>query len=443
MKRTVRFRVLDGIAVVTLDAGPVNALTQDIRAALWQVFDRIDANPDIKAAVLTAAGDMFSAGGDLSELDMPQPERPSLAMLCNRIEACPKPVVVAAHGQALGGGAELMLAGHYRLAAPRTRIGLPDVALGLVPGGGGTQRLPRLIGAEPALQMLVSTSAIDADVGHRIGLIDGLVQGELASGAITFAQTLVQGGKGPRPTRADRSRMADGRAYAKAVAKAREAIAGNPLHAPHRVVDCVEAAALLPFEAGLAFEADAYDRCLAHAQSVALRHVFIAERQIDNALIEREGGAFKPVEPMGKAAVLRLRKALRGAADWCVANGSPEAEVDGAMLAYGFRKGPFGGKDGAAENPAIQLRLLTALVAEGAECVEQGAVQRPADIDALAVHGLGFPRRKGGPFRAAQTQGLIGIRAAMRDFAEDDPMWQPTGVLDEAIKDARGFDALG
>ncbi len=443
MARLVRFRVLDGIAVVTMEAEPVNALSSRLRAGLWEVFDRIATNDDIKAAVLTASGRMFSAGADINEFESGTGGQPSLPQLCDRIENCPKPVVAAAHGQALGGGAEVMLSAHYRLAAPGTRIGLPEVALGLIPGAGGTQRLPRLIGAERALQLMVSTNAIEAEVGQRIGLIDGIVQGDLASGAVNFAQRLLAQGQGPRPTRSQRSRMADGRAYAKAVATARTALAENPLHAPQRVVDCVEAAALLPFEAGLAFEADAFERCLAHPQSVALRHVFRAERRIDNALIERDGAAFRPVEPMGKAAVQRLRNAMRAAAEWIVAQDISEEAVDGAMLAYGFRKGPFGKKEGERPNAEIVRRIVAALVAEGGVCVEQGAVQRPSDIDALAVHGIGFPRRQGGPMRAAQTEGLIGFRNAMRGYADDDPMWAVPEVLDEAIKDARGFDALG
>jgi len=104
---------------------------------------------------------------------------------------------------------------------------------------------------------------------------------------------------------------------------------------------------------------------------------------------------------------------------------------------------PFGGREGAAADEKIVQRLTAAVLAEGGRCVEQGAVQRPSDIDALAVHGLGFPRRMGGPMRAAQTNGLIEVRMQMREFAKDDPLWQPPAILDEAIKDARGFDAVG
>ncbi|SMX38134.1 enoyl-CoA hydratase/isomerase family protein [Octadecabacter ascidiaceicola] len=441
MARLVRFRVIDGIAVVTLDAAPVNALSAPMRAGLWEVFSRIDSNPDIKAAVLMAAGRMFSAGADIREFSDPVAD-PSLPQLCNHIEACTKPVVAAFHGQTLGGGAELVLAAHYRLASPDARFGLPEISLGLVPGAGGTQRLPRLIGAERALQLLITTKSIEAGIAHRTGLVDGIVQGDLGSGAIAFAQNLIESGKGPRPTRDNRKHFLDARAHAAAIAKARASLDGSPLHAPERAVDCVEVAALLPFDAGLAFEDDAFARCMEHPQSIALRHVFMAERKIDSALIEKAENNFRPVAPMGKSVATRLRKTVVKAAEHLVENGENEADIDGAMVAYGFRKGPSGGRTKTERNSEIERKMIAALVVEGAACVDEGAVQRPSDVDALAVHAISFPRRMGGPMRAAQSMGLIGLRKDMRVWAQDSEIWTVPNLLDEAIKDARGFDAV-
>lgn len=441
MARLVRFRVLDGIAVVTLEQPPVNALSARMRAGLWEVLTRIDGNADIKAAVLMASGKMFSAGADVREFSN-APTPPNLAQLCDRIEACTKPVVAAVHGQALGGGTEVVLAAHYRLATGDARIGLTEVALGLVPGAGGTQRLTRLIGAEHSLQMMISTSAIDASVAHRIGLLDGIVQGDLGSGAIAFAMDLVARGQGPRRTSDNRSRLMDGRAHQAEVTKARAALEKNPLHAPDRVVDCVEAAAILPFEAALHFEADAFERCVAHPQSVALRHVFMAERKADDALIARKGNGFVPVDPMGKAVEQRLRRAMVHAAEHLVDQGRSEAEVDGAMVAFGFRKGPFGGRDEGTPQEEIIRAVVAAMMVEGCVCVQQEAVQRPSDVDALAVHGIGFPRREGGPMRAAQTMGLLGLRKDMINWAQDSDIWAVPDVMNEAIKLAAGFDAL-
>lgn len=453
MDRVVRFRVLDGIAVVTLDQPPVNALSAPVRVGLWDVFNRIDSNDDIKAAVLTASGPTFSAGADIREfaqtpaVSPAQPlNAPSLAHLCSKIEDCSKPVVAALHGRALGGGAELAFAAHYRLAAADARIGLPEVTLGLVPGAGGTQRLPRLVGAELALRLIISTQSLDAGAALRVGLLDALVEEDLTSGVVSYAQNLLAQGKGPRPTRGLRHKMADGRAYLAAVSQTRRALAGNPLFAPHRAVDCIEAAALLPFDAGMAFEADAFARCLAHAQSVALRHVFSAERRIDGALMARDGAAFHPVAPMGKAAVARLRKAMQAAADHLHDHEAvPQTAIDAAMLGYGFRKGPYGGREGGADGAQaslIAVKITAALMREGAVMVEQGAVERASDIDALAVHGLGFPRRMGGPMRACQTDGLLHLRNLMRAWSEHSDLWAVPDLLDRAVKLAEGFDAV-
>lgn len=441
MARMVRFRVLDGIAVITLDAPPVNALSTGLRAGLWDVFQRVASNTDIEAAILMATGGMFSAGGDISEFDGEAGE-PSLTQLCSLIEDTPKPVIAAVHGQALGGGAELMLAAHYRIAAPNTRIGLPEVVLGLVPGAGGTQRLPRLVGVDLALQMMLSANSIEPDVGRKIGLIDAVVEGDLTSGAVAYAQAVLAQGKGPRRTRDNRAQFSDARSYWDRIAKARGSLKSNPQHAPDRIVDCVEAAALLPFEAGLAFEADAFSRCRTHAQSIAFRHVFMAERRIDLALIERDGPKFVPVAPMGKAVVQRLKNTMVNAAQYIVDAGASQAEVDAAMVDYGFRRGPFGTQTDGVQNPTIARKIVAALVAEGGVCVAQGAVQRASDVDVIAIHGIGFPRRKGGPMRAAQTGGLLALRADMRTWAQDSEIWAVPKILDEAVKLAAGFDAV-
>lgn len=351
-------------------------------------------------------------------------------------------MIAAVHKQALGAAAELIMACHYRLATAQARIGLPDVVLGLTPCGGASQRLPRLVGVDPALQMLLSGHSVEGPAAQVIGLVDGLVDGDLLSGAVTFAQSLLQQGKGPRPTLASRSKLADGRKVAASISAARKSLETNPEHAPDRIVDCVEAAAILPTLAGQAFELDAFARCFEHPQSAALLHVYKAEREIDEALLEREGQAFNPVAPMGMAAVQRLKNALLAAADDLSRNGHSETEIDAACVAYGFRVGPFGGQPAPQANPDVMRRLIAALVAEGAICAEQGAVQRVRDIDALAVHGMGYPRRMGGPMRAAQTLGLLALRNDMRGWAEDSEIWAVPQLLDDAVKIAAGFDGL-
>jgi len=414
MARLVRFRVIEGIAVVTLDAPPVNALSLNLRRGLWETLARIEEQSDIKGAVLMASGAMFSAGLDIRELDGEQ-SQPSLSQLCTKIEDCSKPIAAAISGQALGGGTELILACHYRLGGPDARV--------------------------RALQLMISTQSVDSGSAHRTGLFDGIVQGDLASGGVAFVQNVLEGGEGLIRTRDKRKHFADGPGYSAAIAKAKTALAKNKLFAPHRIIDCVEAAWLLPFDAGLIFEQDAFARCLDNPQSTALRHVFMAERKIDAALVKRSGNAFNPVEPIGKSVVQRLRSTMEAAAKHMVRNGADQNEIDEAMVAYGLRKGPFGGKTAGLANPGLARQIVAALMVEGAACVEQGAVQRPSDIDALAVHGIGFPRRHGGPMRSAQTGGLIALRKDMRVWAADSEIWAVPDLLDQAIKDAAGFDA--
>jgi len=442
MVKLVTFRVLDGIAVITLNAPPTNAVSAPVRTALWDAFVRVAADDAIKGVALVCAGSFMTPRTDMDGNDIPS-ERPALGVLCDQIEGCEKPVVMAVQGETPGAVCEILLAAHYRLAGADARVGLPAVTQGLVPSGGGTQRLPRLIGAARSLQMIVSGNSMDAAAAQRAGLIDGIVLGDLTSGAVVFAQNLLQTGRGPRRTRDNRSVFKEARTYLAAISKARTALADTPLFAPKRAIECVEAAMLLPFDAGIALEADAFARCLAHPQSRALRHIFLAERHIDDALMVPEGGTFYPVAPMGKAVVFRLRTVLQTAAAHMVATGMSQATVDGALVAFGFHKGLFGGRNAGASPPEVMRKLLAALVVEGLMCVDQQAVQRPCDIDALAVHGLGFPRRHGGPMRAAHTMGLIKLRADLRDWGQENPVWAVPELLDEAIKDARGFDALG
>lgn len=441
MARQIRFRVLDGVAVVTLDAGAVNALSADVRAGLWAAFQKIEEGAHIKAAVLMATGQMFSGGTDIQEIGKAVVQ-PDLGTVCRVIEGLSKPVVAGLNGPALGGGAELALAAHYRVGTARARIGLPEVALGLVPAAGGTQRLPRLIGPDAALQMMMSSNAVDATLARKVGLMDGLIEGDLGSGAIRFAQALVASGKGPRPTSARRDHLTDARAYFDVIKKARDALGNSPLHAPQRIVDCVEAAALLPFKAGLAFEEDALDRCLTHPQSIALRHVFLAERRCDSALLDKEAGALRPVAPMGASVVTRLKGAMQTAADHLVTSGVSQGQIDAAMVEYGFRKGPYGGDQTNGADPAIARQITAAMMVEGATCVAQGAVQKPSDIDALAVHGLNYPRRRGGPMRATQTEGLIALRQDMRRWSDENALWTVPTLMDDAIKQAAGWDGL-
>src|ERR1700732_4599809 len=181
------------VVVVTADNPPVNALKHEVRAGLTEALAQACDDDAVRAVVIACAARTFFAGADITEFGKP-PQAPSLHDVITAIEAIPKPVVAALHGTALGGGFEVALACHFRVAAPGARLGLPEVKLGLLPGAGGTQRLPRLVGPEKALQMIVTGEPIGATEAREDGIIDEIVDGDLTAGAIDFARGVVREG---------------------------------------------------------------------------------------------------------------------------------------------------------------------------------------------------------------------------------------------------------
>ncbi|MCO6382705.1 enoyl-CoA hydratase-related protein [Oceanicola sp. 502str15] len=299
MASPVKLNVLDGVARIVIDAPPVNAQSIAVRRGLWEAVRMAEADPKVVALAILGAGRNFSAGAEISEFEGPGQE-PWFGTVYNRIEACTKPVVAGIAGAALGGGLELALACHFRLAAPGARLGLPEVTLGLVPGAGGTQRTPRLIGAEAALRVMLTGQPMSAKSAEKLGLVDGVVEGDLAETTLALARELGQGGSGgaPRRSRDARAGLEDPQVFEAAIARARAELKADPararLEAPHRVIDCIEGALLLPFDTGLAYELDAFEELRESRQSAALRHVFFAER---SAARPARLGANRPEAP--------------------------------------------------------------------------------------------------------------------------------------------------
>lgn len=268
-----------GVAVITLDFPPVNAMSPDLMDGLYDAFHQALADDAANAIVLICAGRTFIAGADLKSLGKSEP-KVDFFQLQDTIENSPKPTVAALHGTALGGGMETALTFHYRIAAPSAKMGLPEVTLGLLPGGGGTQRLPRIIGAEHALDLLLSGRHIGAAEALEIGLVDRLAQGELRPEAIAFARELAQAGTPPRRIGDLEDKVAADRAKAGLFARLRSTHAAQlrNLDAPRAIVACVEAAVAGPWEAGLAVERAEFQKVLKGPQSAALRHGFMAQR---------------------------------------------------------------------------------------------------------------------------------------------------------------------
>ena len=277
MTHSVSYTKDGDIGIITVNNPPVNALSHHVRQGLLESF--IEANTDDTiATVLICDGRTFIAGADITEFGKPL-QAPSFLGTMEVIENLQKPSVAAIHGTALGGGLETALCCHYRVAVPSARVGLPEVALGLLPGGGGTQRLPRLIGPEAALQAITSGVPMAANQAQKVGVIDAVVdEGNLLEGAKAFARALVADGAPLKKVRdlSDKVTGIDLAIFDAARTQASKERRG--FEAPQRCIDCVEAACTLPFDEGLAKEQELFRQVLTSNQSAAQRHIFFAER---------------------------------------------------------------------------------------------------------------------------------------------------------------------
>lgn len=266
----VQARIQSGIALLTIDSPPVNALSDALRAALRNAFVEAERDHDVTAVVLTGAGDSFIAGADLREMALP-PQPPSLPDVVLAMEACTKPIVAALNGAALGGGLEVALACDLRIASPRATLGLPETRLGLVPGSGGTQRLPRLVGMAKAIEMIGQAKVVKAKEALALGLIDGIADDTLAE-ALAVARTTAK----RRVSALTVAAMDDGE-IAKAADAAVRRARGNI--AIVSAIDLVRDAARMPFDAAVAKERTEFLRLRESEESRALRHLFFAERE--------------------------------------------------------------------------------------------------------------------------------------------------------------------
>jgi len=278
MSESVILERRGSVALIVIDHPPVNALAQPVRAGLLKAIVAADEDPSIEAIVLHGAGRNFIAGADIRELDRPAVE-PLLNNVLLRVEACRKPVIAALHGMALGGGFELALASHYRCATRDTQIGLPEIKLALLPGSGGTQRLPRAIGIEAALDLTISGDPISFERASELGLIDHAV--EDLEGALDYARELVDRQAPPRRLREQPIPQVSAAtpeffaAYRKTLPRA-----ARKVDAAERIIRCIEAAVAKPFDEALALSRVLFEECRTSTQSAALRHLFFAERGV-------------------------------------------------------------------------------------------------------------------------------------------------------------------
>ncbi|MET0542775.1 MAG: 3-hydroxyacyl-CoA dehydrogenase NAD-binding domain-containing protein, partial [Variovorax sp.] len=266
-----------GVAVLTLNNPPVNAMGHAVRQTLAADLDTAWNDPAVKAVVIIGAGKLFCGGADVKAFNTPASRaEPSSRTIVKNIEASTKPVIAAIHGSALGLGLEFAMGCHYRIAQSGTRLGLPEVKLGLLPGGGGTQRLPRLAGVEAAVRMITEGAPATAEEALAMGLVDEVAAGDLLAGALAFAERVAQRTDHPVAARRQAQPPADP-GYFEAQ-RARLAAAKRGLPAPLECLACIEAAVTMTFDEGMKFERERFDVLVNGIESKALRHLFLAER---------------------------------------------------------------------------------------------------------------------------------------------------------------------
>jgi 3-hydroxyacyl-CoA dehydrogenase len=294
----------NGIAIVTINNPPVNALSPGVPEGISEAIEQINKDDSVKAAVLIGGGRTFVAGADIKEfgkITSGKSRGAGLLPLLLRIEDCRKPVVMAIHGTALGGGLELAMAGHYRVAVPSAQVGQPEVKLGIIPGAAGTQRLPRLAGVAKAVEMCVEGNPIKAQEALKLGIVDRLIEGDLLGGAVAFAREIA--GKPAPKTRQRNDKVGtperNGPIFAAARETARKKQRG--MMAPLAAIDAVEAATKLSFEEGCQAEQKLFTDCVFSDQSKALIHVFFGEREVAKIPdIPKE----TPIIPVNTAAIV-------------------------------------------------------------------------------------------------------------------------------------------
>ncbi|SDI46278.1 enoyl-CoA hydratase/isomerase family protein [Alloyangia pacifica] len=450
----VDVRIGEGIAWLVMTGEADNRLTPAMRSGLLAALTRVEADPEIACIILTGGKAGFSGGDDPAELDAAHGD-PGPAELCRRIELCRKPVIAALHGRALGIGAELALAAHYRLAARGTLFGLPNVALGLPPAAGATQRLPRLLGAGPALEMMLSGEAIRLDETAPAGLLDRLAEGPLDEEARAFCAELRAEGLGPRPAAQRREGFADPIGYQQAVAGHRAEVTASANPARREIVAAVEAAQLLPFAGGLDFEADAYESCRESEAGTALRAMAAAER-IAAAEMTPAGAAPRRICVLGDGplAVPMLLALLPIAAEVDWGCGAPEALHAGVIslrdrLDESRRVGVLSAEE--AEERLSRLRVGPAAeMARAAELIlvagpGQSEVAAPPGVSRLPVYpgrvaevGLRFAPS---PVTARLVEVVVGPRARDGQLADAEALAAQMGCL--ALRVRSGGESLG
>jgi 3-hydroxyacyl-CoA dehydrogenase len=348
---------LGEVGLIEIDNPPVNALAQPVRAALLAAAEALDADAGIKAIVVHGRGRHFIAGADIREFDAP-PRQPLLNDVLLRLEACATPVVAALHGTTLGGGAELALASHYRCAARDLSFGLPEIKLGLLPGSGGTARLPRVVGIEKALELMTGGTPINFDAARSLGIVDHELAGDVRGGAIDYARELI---RTAAPVRRVCERPLAAPAVPTFFADYRKALPAAAARVPAtgQIVAAVEAAVARPFREALARARELFEECRVSPESRSLRHLFFAERGTAPPG-GREIGSIGVVGAGTMGSGIAISAAGAGLKVALVDTQPAAVEAGLARIRASFDEAVRKGRLGAAAADAARRRVLTA-----------------------------------------------------------------------------------
>jgi enoyl-CoA hydratase/carnithine racemase len=437
------------LAIISIDNPPVNALSPGLPDDIIAAIRHATFDESVHAVILIGSGRTFIAGADIREFQLMTSGRREakvgLHPLMRTLEDCPKPVVCAIHGSALGGGLEVALACHYRLAVGSAQVGQPEVKLGLIPGAGGTQRLPRLAGTAMALEMVAHGDSIRAPEALQHGIIDHLVPGDLLPGAVAWTGDMLARGLAPRKTRELSSRLGNDSVNAPFFAAARlEAKRRAPGRlAPMKAIEAVEAATRLSFEDGCRREEELFMECLFSDQSRALIHVFFAQR--DATRIP------EAARPAYDSASRRLSGRFRQEIQSLMAEGVCVDEIDRTLRQFGIEgdlvpaaKPTAGGPGQRGYLPVAQEeileRALFALVNEGARLLGEGLPARAAHVDMLCIRDCGFPAYRGGPMWYADGLGLSPVYRRICSFRDRlGDRWVPAPLLERLAGCGQSF----
>ncbi len=458
MGQTVHLNRQGNTALIEIDNPPVNALSQSVRAGILEALNQAEADPAIEVIALLGKGKVFIAGADIKEFGKP-PQAPILPDVISRLENSPKPTIAILHGVALGGGLEVALGCHYRVAFSGTRLGLPEVKLGLLPGAGGTQRLPRLTGVATAANWITDGTAVDADTALAEGLIDDITDAESGEAA---ALAITQRWKAGTITLRKTGELPNPESDAKALETIRQTLEKQhpDLYSPYRILEALAASCTLPLADGLRFERELFFQCMDSPQRAGLIHHFFASKAIGKV----PGG--DPEATLDRLVLAGEHPVLKALSDHPLAQTTPattpvievhfredadasepktalvkiveaDTEISDALQAFTVVNIPdssiielvahhhqpkvqqalikvfkAGGFNVIPSKQQSIYRLLSASLNDAADpqkTLEQAAVSateaglcyRPADIDVLAIETLGYPKHLGGPYYQA------------------------------------------